>query len=194
MDKAVRRAQERGAKNVIGDDGMGNDWIQYADSACELCKGGGERENKQGNKLPCACVTRKLAEISGRSKERETRAPRTVFDFSGALYRLKHGLKVTRTGWNGRGQHIFLVQYSTYPEHVGDQSDDVRMMVVEPFICIRTVQGKAVPWLASQADLLAEDWREVSDSEIESPGDIDTESYPAPPPPSALESRPMDRE
>ena len=71
-------------------------------------------------------------------------------DFGAALSVLKRGInaerRVTRKGWNGPKQYIELQRVD----------NDSKMTL--PYIFIRTVQGDLVPWLASQTDLLAEDW------------------------------------
>lgn len=64
--------------------------------------------------------------------------------FSGALRSLTDGRRVARSGWNGRGMWIFLVQ-PTHPGHL-------------PYLAMSTATGDIVPWLASQTDLLAQDW------------------------------------
>lgn len=69
--------------------------------------------------------------------------------FSEALEQLKAGRRLTRTGWNGPGQYIAL------------QRPDLGSKMTLPYIYIRTVSGALVPWLASQTDLLAEDWEVV---------------------------------
>jgi hypothetical protein len=66
--------------------------------------------------------------------------------FSEALELLKAGGSVTRKGWNGPGQWIKL------------QVPDEHSKMTLPYIYISTVGGCLVPWLASQGDLLAEDW------------------------------------
>lgn len=66
--------------------------------------------------------------------------------FETALDWMKQGMRVTRTGWNGAGQWIAL------------QRPDERSKMTLPYFYIRTVQGDLVPWLASQTDLLANDW------------------------------------
>lgn len=70
-------------------------------------------------------------------------------DFGWALIRLQAGNAVQRAGWNGPGQYIKL------------QRRDAHSKMTLPYLYIRTVQGDLVPWLASQTDLLANDWREV---------------------------------
>jgi len=67
-------------------------------------------------------------------------------DFSEALQALKMGNRVARQGWNGPGQWIEL------------QQPDSNSKMTLPYIYIKTVGGQLVPWLASQTDLLAEDW------------------------------------
>lgn len=75
-------------------------------------------------------------------------------DFGQALAELKNGYRVARKGWNGAGMHIFLEE----DFRVLDQET----VVFEPCIVMFTAQGKYQPgWLASQADLLAEDWQVV---------------------------------
>jgi hypothetical protein len=54
-----------------------------------------------------------------------------------------------RQGWNGKGMYIEL------------QVPDEHSKMTLPYIFMRTVQGDLVPWLASQTDLLANDWEEV---------------------------------
>ena len=76
-------------------------------------------------------------------------------DFSSALIQLKANYKVTREGWNGKGIYIKI------------QFPDENSKMTSPYIYIDTTglqtnNAKApkslVPWLASQTDLLAEDW------------------------------------
>jgi hypothetical protein len=82
-------------------------------------------------------------------------------NFSRALEEVKAGAKITRAGWNGKGMFVYLVPGSQfrvnrapllgiYPE--GTSIDYL------PHLDMRTADGSCVPWLASQADLLADDW------------------------------------
>lgn len=66
--------------------------------------------------------------------------------FGSAIACLKEGDKVCRGGWNRRGQWLEL------------QTPDEGSKMTLPYIFIRTVQGDLVPWLASQTDMLSEDW------------------------------------
>lgn len=70
-------------------------------------------------------------------------------DFSDALRAAKNGEAIAREGWNGPGQHVAL--------QVPDEHSKMR----KPYLYISPVDGELVPWLASQTDLLAEDWQIV---------------------------------
>lgn len=78
-------------------------------------------------------------------------------DIGYAIRALKEGKRVTRPGWNGKGMWLMLVEgddYSIMPEQwLGRETD--RFL---PWIGMRTADRGFVPWLASQTDLLAEDW------------------------------------
>lgn len=70
-------------------------------------------------------------------------------DFGWALAQLRDGARVCRSNWNGANQWLEL------------QVPDEHSKMSLPYIYIRTVQGDLVPWLASQTDMLAEDWETV---------------------------------
>lgn len=86
------------------------------------------------------------------------------FDFSEALYALRDGHKVARAGWNGKGMFLFLVPGSTFKVNraplLGIYPEGTEINYC-PHIDMRTADNKIVPWLASQTDLLAEDWQVV---------------------------------
>ncbi len=67
-------------------------------------------------------------------------------NFGQAVEALKMGRTAHRDGWNGKGQFLLL------------QRPDKDSLMTLPYIYIFTVQGDLVPWLASQTDMLAEDW------------------------------------
>ena len=76
----------------------------------------------------------------------------TTFDgsFSDALQALKDGKRVARRGWNGKGMWLVLLQPAISHLHGHP---------VEPCIGMKTATGRMQPgWLASQNDLLADDW------------------------------------
>jgi hypothetical protein len=67
-------------------------------------------------------------------------------NFGQALEHLKSGGKVARVGWNGKGMWLAL------------QRPEAGSKMTLPYIYMSTVTGDLVPWLASQTDVLAEDW------------------------------------
>ena len=71
-------------------------------------------------------------------------------DFGWAIKRLKAGFRVARAGWNGKGMWLAL------------QVPDVNSKMSLPYIYMETADDKLVPWLASQTDMLADDWVFVS--------------------------------
>lgn len=76
------------------------------------------------------------------------------FDFGEALRRLKAGEHVARDGWNGKGMWLVLIHPGNAMHTSGAGSFDMQSC-----IGMKTAQGTMQPgWLASQADMLAEDW------------------------------------
>lgn len=74
--------------------------------------------------------------------------------FGLAIEAMKQENRVSRPGWNGKGMWLRIV----IP---GDDSNnlDVNLgMECLPYIEMKTADNKLVPWLASQTDMLAEDW------------------------------------
>ena len=79
-------------------------------------------------------------------------------NFGNALEELKNGNKVARSGWNGKGIFIKL------------QVPAGSSLMTSPYIYIDTTglqtdnenaPKSLVPWLASQTDMLSEDWNIV---------------------------------
>lgn len=78
----------------------------------------------------------------------------SCLSFGAALTQLKNGGLVRRSGWNGKGMWLALVESKDYYLVNSIVSDDKLL----PWIGMKTADDKFVPWLASQTDLLAEDW------------------------------------
>ena len=82
-------------------------------------------------------------------------------NFSEALNQLKQGEMIAREGWNGKDMFLYLVAGSTFlvnrPPLLGifEEGKEINYL---PHIDMRTATGQCVPWLASQTDILAEDW------------------------------------
>lgn len=82
-------------------------------------------------------------------------------DFSSALIQLKSGARVARSGWNGKGMFLFLVPGSVFkvnrPPLLGIYPEGTEI-TYHAHVDMKTADGKVVPWLCSQTDMLAEDW------------------------------------
>jgi len=81
--------------------------------------------------------------------------------FGLALEALKKGHKVARKGWNGKDMFLFLVPGSTFkvnrPPLLGIYEEG-KEIDYHAHIDMKTVDNKVVPWLASQTDMLSDDW------------------------------------
>ena len=81
-----------------------------------------------------------------------------TFSFGEAIKYLKRGMKVARKGWNGKKQYIQLatgISYKTTDEEIVNCEHDAIGNMAIAFVGTSGVQ---MGWLASQADMLAEDW------------------------------------
>ena len=82
-------------------------------------------------------------------------------NFGQAIEALKEGRKLQRTGWNGKNMFIFLREgmkiINVDPNTpMGGDFESL------PHLCMRTADGKCnVGWLASQTDMLSNDWQVV---------------------------------
>ena len=87
--------------------------------------------------------------------------PIQCLTFGEAIEALKTGMKVAREGWNGKNMFLFLVGGSTFkvnrPPLLGIYPEGTEINY-HAHIDMRTADGTIVPWLASQTDMLAEDW------------------------------------
>ena len=78
-------------------------------------------------------------------------------DFGEALTFLKQGHALRRAGWNGKGMYLEYIPADGWAKLFGNTTDYNNC----PFISMKTADEKIVPWLASQTDMLADDWEIV---------------------------------
>lgn len=79
-------------------------------------------------------------------------------DFGQAIQLLKKGAKVQRAGWNGKNQHIELATCISY-KNINDETINAEHESIgNKAIAFVGTSGVQLGWLASQADMLAEDW------------------------------------
>lgn len=108
-----------------------------------------EKQNMDAwkNKLAFAAITQPPLE--------KYKLQQNTMNFGQAIEALKQGKKAAREGWNGRGIHIAL------------QTPDENSKMTHPYIYMDTTGLQTtnpaapkvvIPWLASQTDMLSEDW------------------------------------
>lgn len=95
--------------------------------------------------------------------------PEDNLPFGTALSLMKHGFKLTRKGWNGKG--MFVVYQKGYPDGIpcnkqtaeawGMQEGD--LFRCNPYLQIRCADGSHSMWVPSINDCLANDWEVVED-------------------------------
>ena len=83
--------------------------------------------------------------------------------FGHAIELLRAGHKVSRAGWNGKDMFLYLVPGNRYPPtteagHAIARNHEDGLVPYGAYIAMKTAQDNVVPWLASQTDVLAEDW------------------------------------
>lgn len=88
---------------------------------------------------------------------------RDNLDFGAAISLLKNGYKVARKGWNGKNMFLYYVPAANYPPStdIAKEAFNGELVPYGAYIAMKTVQGNVVPWLASQTDVLAEDWQVI---------------------------------
>lgn len=89
-------------------------------------------------------------------------------NFGQALEALKDGKKVARVGWNGKGVFLYLVKGTQVKssnlrnealDHVGYMGEGDTVVTFNAHIDMKAADGTVVVgWLASQTDMLADDW------------------------------------
>lgn len=77
-----------------------------------------------------------------------------TFNFGEAIKYLKRGYRVTRMGWNGKEMWVMLCN----PEGCYTLESDGKAYGRLPYLYMKTADNNLVPWLASQTDMLADDW------------------------------------
>lgn len=88
-----------------------------------------------------------------------------TFDFGYALEIIKEGGKAARKGWNGKNQHIEMASNISYVGPNGTIVNPDHEAIGNKAIAFVGTSGVQLGWLASQADMLAEDWYEVGSEE-----------------------------
>lgn len=109
----------------------------------------------------------------------------TGFSFGTALLFLEKGYKLARKGWNGKNQWVTYTSGKVLDLKVNDiWTQNVKDAALEndgkieilPYLSLKTAQNKLqIGWIASQSDMLAEDWFVVGTKGLDG-----TEGVPGP--------------
>ena len=83
-----------------------------------------------------------------------------IQDIGWAVKQMWDNQRVCRAGWNGKNMWIAI------------RKPDGNSKMTKPYVYMRTAQGDLIPWLCSQADLLAIDW-EIPETIAVGPGQPD---------------------
>lgn len=87
-------------------------------------------------------------------------------DFGQAILAMKDGEKVARSGWNGKGMWIAITKGSSIPKELARSGAVLKLaeegqetITIGDHIDMKSADGSVIcGWLASQTDMLAEDW------------------------------------
>ena len=79
-------------------------------------------------------------------------------DFGKAIEALKAGKKVGRTGWNGKDQYVVLATHIGFEIPARTFVNPNHRDIGNKASAFVGTSGVQIGWLASQADMLAEDW------------------------------------
>lgn len=106
--------------------------------------------------------------------EKAYRDFKSGMSFGQAIELLKQGERVARNGWNGKGMFLLLIKGEAVTEKINDCYGDPnrydvgtdgyekgQSIPVLDAIYMKTADDKLVAWLASQTDVLSEDWQIV---------------------------------
>lgn len=82
-------------------------------------------------------------------------------NFGQALDAIQKGHKAAREGWNGKNQYIEIASNISYINSDGYTVNADHSAIGNKAIAFVGTSGVQLGWLASQADMLAEDWKIV---------------------------------
>ena len=103
-----------------------------------------------------------LIKISDRY-EQLIKKEKELFDFGKAIQYLKEGKRLQRQGWNGKKQYIELATNISYKNANDEIINAEHDAIGNKAIAFVGTSGIQLGWLASQADMLAEDWKIVEE-------------------------------
>lgn len=128
------------------------------DGAEPLCECGGRSKDSPAT---AGHATMEEARACPIAQSKLSPSPRgKEMSFGEAIELARHGARVARKGWNGKGMWVRYVDlYNDREFKLREEPGAVGTWL--PFLAMKTVDNGLVPWLASQTDILAHDWVEA---------------------------------
>ena len=133
---------------------------------CALTMHSRDIEDAHFNEKGELVVTYKDGYVSWSPKEVFEEAYREVgemMDFGGAIRALRAGCKTARAGWNGKKQYVDMATCISYKGSAGNVVNVEHNNIGNKALAFVGTSGVQMGWLASQADMLADDWYIVED-------------------------------
>ena len=134
-------------------------WDAEKETVMMHCKDGAELDIRETD-----CVGYTLRNICSDNwvLADETNCPElggeALFGFDEAIKYLKRGFKMKRKGWNGKNQYVELASNISYVNATGQDVNCEHDAIGNEALAFVGTSGVQLGWLASQADMLAEDW------------------------------------
>lgn len=91
----------------------------------------------------------------------EAYRPTDGLSFGLAIEAAKKGMKIARLGWNGKNQYVELATCIGYKDPRGNVTNPYHKAIGNKALAFVGTSGVQLGWLASQADMLADDWQIV---------------------------------
>lgn len=78
---------------------------------------------------------------------------------------VNHRKRISREGWNGKG--MYVVYQEAYPDGIPINANTAKATGLKegsvckfrPYLMMKSANDEFVPWVASQSDILADDWK-----------------------------------
>lgn len=91
----------------------------------------------------------------------EAYRPTDGLSFGLAIEAAKKGKKIARRGWNGKNQYVELAERISYENAAHEVINAQHAAIGNKALAFVGTSGVQLGWLASQADMLADDWQIV---------------------------------
>lgn len=97
----------------------------------------------------------------------EAYRPTDGLSFGLAIEAAKKGMKIARRGWNGKNQYVELAERISYENAAHEVINAKHEAIGNKALAFVGTSGVQLGWLASQADMLADDWMIVGEAVAE---------------------------